>query len=166
MFDEVERVHYETLELIRDPHDQTGCPVLLCGKPKIFAKLGLRQIGDFSEVTDPLSSRIIMHRDLTLRTRGKKPQPLFSLDDIRKLIHRADVKLHVAPDAVKWLQMRASTPSPLRTRLGTGGLGRAPACFYLACKVAFVQDADTITAQNLEDVADMTMGHEDARRKS
>ena len=42
-----------------------------------------------------------MHRDLTLRTRGKKPQPLFSLDDIRKLIRRGDVKLHVAPDAVK-----------------------------------------------------------------
>ena len=141
------------------------------GKPKIFAKLGLRQIGDFSEVTDQLSSRIIMHRDLTLRTRGKKPQPLFSLDDIRKLIHRADVKLHVAPDAVKWLQMRASTPSRLRARLGTGGLGRALACFYsfeaqdmLACKVAFVQDADTITAENLEDVADMTMGDEDAQR--
>jgi hypothetical protein len=141
------------------------------GKPKIFAKLGLRQIGDFSVVTDPLSSRIIMHRDLTLRTRGKKPQPLFSPDDIRKLIHRADVKLHVAPDAVKWLQMRASTPSRFRARLGTGGLGRALACFYpfaaqgmLACKVAFVQDADTITAQNLEDVADMTMGDEDAQR--
>ena len=94
---------------------------------------------------------------LTLRTRGKKPQPLFSLDDIRKLIHRADVKLHVAPDAVKWLQMRAST-------LGTGGLGRALACFYLASKVAFVQSADTITAQNLEDVTDMTMGDEDAQR--
>jgi len=61
---------------------------------------------------------------------------------------------------------------PLRaSTLGTGGLGRAPACFYpfaaqgmLACKVAFVQDADTITAQNLEDVADMTMGDEDAQR--
>jgi len=127
------------------------------GKPKIFAKVGLRQIGDFSEVTDQLSSRIIIHRDLTLRTRGKKPQPLFSLDDIRKLIHRGDVKLHVAPDAVKWLQMRAST-------LGTGGLGRAPACFHLACKVACVQDVDTITAQNLEDVTDMTMGDEDAQR--
>jgi hypothetical protein len=134
------------------------------GKPKIFAKLGLRQIGDFSEVTDPLSSRIIMHRDLTLRTRGKKLQPLFSLDDIRKLIHRGDVKLHVAPDAVKWLQARDST-------LGTGGLGRALACFYsfaaqgmLACKVAFVQNEDTITAQNLEDVTDMTMGDEDAQR--
>jgi len=53
--------------------------------------------------------------------------------------------------------MRAST-------LGTGGLGRALACFYLACKVAFVQNADTITAQNLEDVTDMTMGDEDAER--
>jgi hypothetical protein len=30
--------------------------------------------------------------------------------------------------------------------------------------VAFVQGADTITAQNLEDVTDMTMGGEDAQR--
>lgn len=127
------------------------------GKPKVFAKLGLRQIGDFSEVTDQLSARIVIHRDLTLRTRGKKPQPLFSLDDIRKQIHRADVKLHVAPDAVKWLQMRASA-------LGAGGLGRALACFYLACKLAFVQNADTIAGQHLEDVADLTMGDEDAQR--
>ena len=82
---------------------------------------------------------------------------LVSLDDIRKLIHRADVKLHVAPDAVKWLQMRACT-------LGAGGLGRALACFYLACKLAFVQNADAITAQHLEDVADLTMGDEDAQR--
>ena len=48
--------------------------------------------------------------------------------------------------------------------LPPGGLGRALACFYLACKVAFVQNDDTITAQNLEDVADMTMGDEDAQR--
>ena len=107
--------------------------------------------------TDQLAARIIIHRDLTARARGKKPQPLFSLDDIRKLIHQGDLKLHVTPEAVKWLQMRACT-------LGAGGLGRSLACFYLACKLAFVQNADTITAQHLEEVADLTMGDEDAQR--
>jgi hypothetical protein len=157
MFDEVERVHYETLELIRDLHDQTGCPVLLSGKPAVYSKLGFREIGDFSEVTDQLAARIVIRRDLTARTRGKNPKPLYTLDDVRKLIHHDDLKLHVSPDAVKWLQMRAST-------LGTGRLGNALVCFYLSIKLALAQNLDAVTAQQLEDVADLTMGHEDAQR--
>lgn len=157
MFDEVERVHHRTLELIRDLHDKTGCPVLLCGKPQVYEKLGFRHVGDFSEVTDQLAARIIIRRDLTERTRGEHPQPLYSLDDIRKLIKQSELKLHVAPDAVKWLQSRAST-------LGTGGIGLALGCLYLAYKVAFVQGCETLTADHLENVADLTIGHEDARR--
>jgi DNA transposition AAA+ family ATPase len=157
MFDEVERVHYRTLELIRDIHDQTGCPVLLCGKPQIYEKLGFRHVGDFSEVTDQLAARIIIRRDLTERTRGDDPEPLYTLEDIRNLIKQAELKLHVAPDAERWLQARAST-------LGTGGIGIALACLYLAYKVAFVKGADAITEEHLESVADLTVGHEDARR--
>ncbi len=157
MFDEIERVHYRTLELIRDLHDQTRCPVLLCGKPQIYEKLGFRHVGDFSVVTDQLAARVIIRRDLTERTRGKNPQPLYSLDDIRKLVKMSDLKLHVSPDAVKWMQSRAST-------LGTGGIGIAMGCLYLAYKLAVVQNANTITADHLEDVADLTIGHEDAQR--
>ncbi|MBI4716594.1 MAG: AAA family ATPase [Planctomycetes bacterium] len=160
MFDEAERVTYKALECIRDLHDSTGCPVLLCGKPAVYEKLGFRHVGDFAEVTDQLASRIIVRRDLTERTRGgRTPKPLFSLDDIRKLIGAADLKLHVAPDAVKWLQSRASS-------LGTGGIGNALACFYLACKLAFVEGAETITVESLDRVADLTMGHEHAQRVS
>ena len=157
MFDEVERVHHRSLEFIRDLHDQTGCPVLLCGKPQIYEKLGFRHLGDFSEVTDQLAARIIVRRDLTERTRGTNPQPLYSLDDIRALIHKADLKLHVAPDAIKWLQARAGT-------LGTGGIGIALGCLFLAFKLAYVQGEREISAQMLEDVADLTIGHEDAQR--
>jgi len=159
MFDEVERVHHRGLEFIRDLHDQTGCPVLLCGKPQVYEKLGFRHVGDFSEVTDQLAARIIMRRDLTERTRGTKPQPLYSLDDIRKLIQKADLQLHVTRDAEKWLQSRAGT-------LGTGGIGIALACLFLAFKVAYTQGAREITAQMLEDVTDVTIGHEDAQRIS
>jgi len=108
-------------------------------------------------VTDQLAARIIIRRDLTERTRGDHPQPLYTLDDIRKLIKQAELKPRVAPDAVKWLQSRAST-------LGTGGIGIALGCLYLAYKVAFVQSSESITADHLESVADLTIGHEDARR--
>ena len=157
MFDEVERVHYKALELIRDLHDQTGCPVLLCGKPKVYEKLGFRHVGNFSEVTDQLAARVVIRRDLTDRTRGVNPQPLYSLEDIRKLIQKADLKLHVAPDAVKWLQSRAGT-------LGTGGIGIALACLYLAFRVAYVKGMESITATLLDEVEDLTLGHEDAQR--
>ncbi len=155
MFDEVERVAYRTLELIRDLHDLTGCPVLLCGKPTVYAKLGFRSVGDFSEVTDQLAARIVVRRDLTERTRGDNPEPLFTLKDIRNLVRGSQLKLHVTPDAEKWLQSRAST-------LGMGGIGKALVCFYLASKLAFVKGDATITAEHLEDVDHLSMGHEDA----
>jgi len=158
MFDEVERVHHRGLEFIRDLHDQTGCPVLLCGKPQVYEKLGCRHVGDFCEVTDQLAARIIIRRDLTERTRrGKSPQPLYTLDDIRKLIHNAELQLHVSAEAEKWLQSRAGT-------LGTGGIGVAMTCLFLAFKVAHQSGAREITAEMLEDVADLTIGHEDAQR--
>ena len=98
------RGHLRQVDIpFRDLHDLTGSPVLLCGKPAIYERLGLRSLGDFSEVTDQLAARIVIRRDLTERTRGRKPRPLFTQEDIRKLIHSADLKLHVSPDAVKWL---------------------------------------------------------------
>lgn len=125
MIDEADLCAYRTLEMIRQLHDATACPVLLSGKPKVYERCGLRDVGDFSEVTDQLAGRIVIRRDLTERTRGKNPKPLFSLDDIRKLIANADLKIHVAPQAVKWLQGRASS-------LGCGGLSYTMAVLYYA----------------------------------
>ncbi len=158
IFDEIERVTYKTLEMIRDIHDQTGCPVLLCGKPMIYEKLGFRGMGDFSEVTDQLSSRIIIKRDLTERTRDKdNPQPLFTLDDIRKFIKVSSLQLKVEPSAVKRLQMRACA-------LGMGGIGRMLGTLYMAYKVAFVSGNNVITVTDLEEVDKFSMGKEDSLR--
>ncbi len=157
IFDEAERLHYRTLETIRDLHDSTGCPVLFAGKPRLYERLGFRNLGDFSEVTDQLASRIVMKRDLTERTRGENPEPLYTRDDIRKLIKQSSLKLHVSPDAEKWLQDRAST-------LGMGGIGKALVSLYLAAKVAYTKGDHTITVEHLEDVDDLAMGHEDAGR--
>ena len=157
IFDEVERVHYRTLEMIRDLHDQTGCPVLLCGKPKIYERLGLRQVGEWTEITDQLAARIVIRRDLTERTRGSTPQPLFTRDDIRALVKNTQLKLRVGPDAIDWLQGRASA-------IGTGGVGTALVCLYLAAKVAYVNGDAVITADHLQDVAGLVIGLEDAER--
>ena len=54
IFDEAERLCFKAFETIRDLHDQTGCPVLFCGKPTIYERLGFHVLGDYSEVTDQL----------------------------------------------------------------------------------------------------------------
>lgn len=127
--------------------------MLFAGKPKVYERLGFRALGEFSEVTDQLASRIVMKRDLTERTRGDNPQPLFSRECIRKLIRQSSLKLHVEPDAEKWLQDRAST-------LGMGGVGKALFSLYLAAKVAYAQGEKTITVDHFEGVGELTMGHE------
>jgi len=158
IFDEAERLHYKALETIRDLHDQTGCPILFAGKPKIYERLGFRDLGDFSEVTDQLAGRIVIRRDLTERTRdANNPQPLFTLEDIRKLIKQSSLKLHVEPEAQKWLQGRAST-------LGMGGIGKAMVNLYLAAKVAYAGGDHTITVNHLEESDVFTVGSEDAER--
>lgn len=118
----------------------------MAGKPKVYERLGFRDLGEFSEVTDQLASRMVMKRDLTERTRDvDRPQPLFSLDDVRKLIQQSSLELRVSPEAEKWLQSRAST-------LGMGGLGKALVSLYRAAKVAYAKGDTVITVEHLEDV--------------
>ncbi len=157
MFDEADRLCYRALETIRDLHDRTDCPILFSGKPKIYERLGIRELGEFSEVTDQLASRIVMSRDLTARTRGDDPQPLYTIEDIRNLIKATGLKLHVTPDAQKRLKDQACT-------LGMGGIGKALLCIYLAAKLAYAKGDAEITVEHLEDVVELTIGHEDAER--
>ena len=158
MFDEVDCASYRVLEWIRELHDATGCGVLLLGKPAIYQKLGFRDIGDFREVTDQLASRVVIRRDLTERTRrADRPEPLFSKEDIRKLIKVADLHLKVSSDAVDWLQDRACV-------LGMGGFGMAVISLYLAYKFAVGSGSAEITAEHLEAVEQTTLGHEEVER--
>ncbi len=46
--------------------------------------------------------------------------------------------------------------------MGLGGIGKAMVSLYLAVKVAYTSGQDAITADMLEDVDDLVMGHEDA----
>ena len=98
-------------------HDATGCPILFCGKPKIYEHLGFRKLGEFSERLDQIAGRIAIRRDLTERTRGANGEPLYTRENLRAMIRQSGLKLVVSPDAEKWLQSRASTEHA-RFRLG------------------------------------------------
>jgi DNA transposition AAA+ family ATPase len=157
MFDEADRCDYKALEFIRDVHDETGCPVLLAGKPTIYQKLGFREMGSFREVTDQLAGRIVIRCDLTEHTRTKngKPRPLYTIDDIRKIIAMGNFKLHVTRDAEDWLQDRASS-------LGMGGIGRAKSLLFLAAKVAARKGMHELTAQHLAEMEENLIGSEES----
>ena len=156
--DEADRAKYETLEFLRDLHDVTGCPILLAGKPTIYEKLGFRELGDFREVIDQLAGRIVIRRDLTERTRRKHaPEPLFTKQDIHKLIQIANLDLKVSPEAEAWLQDRACI-------LGLGGFGKAVIYLYLAYKYAAAKGDQVITARHLNAVEQTTIGGEDLAR--
>ncbi|HNQ24745.1 MAG TPA: AAA family ATPase [Phycisphaerae bacterium] len=162
IFDEIDRAQYRTLEFLRDLHDETGCPLLLCGKPVIYDRLGFREAGGFKQVMDQLSGRVVVCRDLLERTRdrdGRPGEPLYTLADIRALVGQAGLQLRVTPDAERWLQDRACT-------LGQGGVGKALVYLYLGAKLAFVQGDDVLTSDHLEAVVDLAMGHEDAARRA
>ncbi|GJM25072.1 MAG: hypothetical protein DHS20C16_14870 [Phycisphaerae bacterium] len=158
MIDEVDRATYKTLELIRDIHDKTGCPILLAGKPTVYQRLGFRDTGDFCEVLDQLSGRIAFRRDLTERTRRRdNPEPLFSLKDIRRLIQISNLDLKVSREAEEWLQDRACM-------LGMGGFGKAVILLYLSYKLAKTKGDDEINVDHLDAVEELTLGHEDLER--
>ncbi len=162
MIDEADRCSYRALEFIRDLHDETGCPVLLAGKPAIYEKFGFRQTGGYREIVDQLSSRVVIRRDLTERTRknkgGKGPdQPLFTKDDIRKLIQVASLGVQVSEGAVTWLQRRACV-------LSLGGFGMTKILLFLAYKYAVGSGATTITVEILESVEELCVGGESVER--
>ena len=87
--------------------------------------------------------------------RRRSGEPLYRLEDIRALVRQSGLKLHVSPEALRWLQGRAST-------LGMGGIGKAMVNLYLAAKVAFAKGDGAITVAHLEDAEELTMGSEDA----
>ena len=157
VFDEAERLHYRALEGLRDLHDETGCGIILCGKPKIYDMLRFRDVGDFREVMDQLASRVTIMRDLTERTRREhNPEPLFTADDIKALIGAAQLEFKVTAGGVRWLQTRAST-------LALGGIGKTLTYLYLASRyVSGSKNLDAIDENVLSEIERHLIGPEDA----
>ena len=118
---------------------------------------------------DQFGGRITVKRDLTERTGGENPQPLYTLDDVRKMIRQSGLLLKGSRDAEKWLQDHVAHPRPgaiLMTRLPQPKAVSSPAegDWTTIAKVAYAQGDPAITADHLEAVDELTMGHEDAAR--
>jgi DNA transposition AAA+ family ATPase len=110
--DEAHQLQPETLETLRDIHDEAGVPIILAGTMKLND-----QVNDQELYFGQLSSRVAIKYDLTEELRGGggggEPKPLHTIDEIRRL-YESD-KVRFTDDGRLLLTKLANLP-------GLGGL--------------------------------------------
>ena len=121
IIDEAHKLNGDALELIREIHDATGCPVFMLATKDLHDRIRRTSDPDHGQ----LFSRVDIMWPLTKgRDTGAGGRPLFSIDEIRKLYEQTPIRL--SADAAKYLQDVAN-------ELGAGSLRR--------CRVLLVNAA-------------------------
>lgn len=136
------RQNDEALHVLRDLHDATGCPMLWAGQTNIHSYLKQGKVR--FEPLDQIDSRIKFRLDITaIVNQEDGGDGLYTVDDIRKWIDAQGLKLKVADDAVRYMQMVANTP-------GMGGLRTCDGLIRVA--VAVARNDAPITAEKLRGI--------------
>jgi hypothetical protein len=133
------------LTILRDLHDHTGCPMLLCGTTDLVAYLERRQAKGFEPLSQ-IRRRIGIARDLAERASGGDGgpgEPLFTVDEVRRMF--AGQQMRLASDAARYLAMLANLPD-------SGHVGTCRNLVTMALKVHGRGGADTLTADMLRSV--------------
>ena len=156
IIDEAQYLDRVMLTMVRQLHDEAGCPVLLAGTP------ALRNVILGDGVDSTVSSRIRIYRDLTARSQRGHDNPLHSLDDIRrifaamKLTYR-EAPVRLDPDALAWMHdvanLAVSAPGKGDLRMACGVVRHAFMLFK--GRAEFV---GTITRQMLNEVSEHQIG--------
>lgn len=133
----------KALHVLRDLHDATGCPQLWCGTTDLVAYLGQGKARG-REPLAQIRSRIGISRDLRERV-GEGPdggggQPLFSIEEVRKVFARS--KLRLAPDAVRYLSLLSGLPD-------SGALRTCKYLVVMATRINEARGATALTADHL-----------------
>lgn len=133
--------------ILADLHDATGAPQLWCGTSDIVAYLDSGQAKG-KETQAQIRRRIGISRDLMDRTRegggaGGHGEPLYSIDEIRRVFGRN--KMRLAPDAASYLCRLANLPD-------SGALGACKNLVVMATTVHAKSGATILTADMLRAV--------------
>jgi DNA transposition AAA+ family ATPase len=134
----------KVLTILRDLHDHTGTPMLLCGTTDVVAYLE-RRVAKGREPLAQIRRRIGIARDLTERLTspdGGPGEPLFTVDEVRQVFARS--KMRLAPDAARYLAALANLPE-------SGSLGACRNLVVMATKV-HERRADALSAEMLRNV--------------
>ncbi|MEX0886052.1 MAG: AAA family ATPase [Phycisphaeraceae bacterium] len=112
LIDEAHRLHPDAVELLRDVHDETGCPIVLSGTVKLNDVVSDQGLF-FGQLSSRVALRYNLADDLEARGGDGGPKPLHSVQEIRQL-YESD-KLGLTDEGRLLLQRIANLP-------GFGGL--------------------------------------------
>ncbi|MEK6798002.1 MAG: ATP-binding protein [Planctomycetota bacterium] len=136
--DEAHKLNNEAVELLREIHDATGCPILLLATKDLHDRVDRNADPDRGQIY----SRFEIDRPLTegRGSRRDSGKALFTIEDIRKLYEQTPIRL--SPDAARYLQDVANS-------LGFGSLRRCRILLTNAARRARkrcgVDEEDTVT---------------------
>jgi len=118
------RIH----EVVRDLHDETGCPFLLLGTKEIYTRLQKTRSSRGEAIYDQFFSRVGWCLDLAKLAADKGgSRPLFTEAEIRQIFNSG--KVRITRDGIQFLQALACS-------FGLGCLRTARRVFEMACRVA------------------------------
>jgi DNA transposition AAA+ family ATPase len=143
IIDEAHKLSNDAIELLRDIHDTTACPMLLLATKDLHDRIVQDADPDHGQVYSRFG--VVVHFALGHDT-GSGGKPLYSIDDIRALYNEPQLRL--ATDAARYL-------TDLSNRLGEGSLRRCKALVVNAARRArhrqglLETDAVTVTADDL-----------------
>jgi len=119
--DEAHKLNNEALELLRELHDATGCPVFLLATKDLQDRIRRTSDPDHGQLFSRVDIMWPLTKGHDVSAGGR---PLFSIDEIRKLYEQTPIRL--SADAARYLQDVANG-------LGNGSLRR--------CRVLLVNAA-------------------------
>ena len=124
MIDEAHKLSNDAIELLRDIHDTTACPMLLLATKDLHDRIVQDADPDHGQVYSRFG--VVVHLALG-HDMGSGGKPLYSIDDIRALYNEPQLRL--ATDAARYL-------TDLSNRLGEGSLRRCKALVVNAARRA------------------------------
>ncbi len=143
IIDEAHKLNNEALELVRELHDATGCPVYMLATKDLHDRIRRTSDPDHGQLFSRVDIMYPLTKGRDVSSGGK---PLFTVDEIRKLYEQTPIRL--SADASRYLQGVAN-------ELGAGSLRRCRVLLVNAARRARKRtglDADatvTVTADDL-----------------
>ena len=145
LIDEAHQLTHEAFEVVRDLHDEAGCPIILAGTVQLT-----EAVDDNDLFYGQFSSRIALRYDVSEDLRdglgGDDPRPLHSIDEVRQLYESDQVKF--TDDGRLLLTKIANLP----------GLGGLRLCAKIAQVATAAANGELVSARLILDVIRMLHG--------
>lgn len=146
MLDEVHYLTKKAMNIIRDIHKQTGCPIVLVGTQDL-----LETIDDFDQFHGQMKSLVSMTYNITAECMATG-EPLYSVDDIKKYATAMKIKIDLSG---------ADFVASLASTLGWGGLRSAA---YLLLNANMLAKDKTVTVKHLNSALREMEGYDGFQR--